>query len=91
MPADLIALYSGDILTTHGPSQCAPHHCCIHNPSQHRLNDRPLYWRSDRALMERVCEHGVGHPDPDDIAHCRRTIGDEFAYTRAVHGCDGCC
>jgi hypothetical protein len=30
--------------------------------------------------MERICPHGVGHPDPDDV----------FA-TDTVHGCDGCC
>jgi hypothetical protein len=43
----------------------------------------PQLWRSDRGLMERLCEHGVGHPDPDEI-----NLG---LGGRAVHGCDGCC
>jgi hypothetical protein len=29
--------------------------------------------------MERICSHGVGHPDPDEI------------NTDKTHGCDGCC
>lgn len=29
--------------------------------------------------MERICPHGVGHPDPDDT------------NPDTVHGCDGCC
>ena len=37
--------------------------------------------------MERVCKHGVGHPDPDDAAYNDRT-GNGFLN---VHGCDGCC
>ncbi|WP_169807239.1 hypothetical protein [Herbidospora cretacea] len=48
-------------------------------------------WRSDRGLMERLCRHGVGHPDPDDIDRKRRARGDDFAWAEAVHGCDGCC
>jgi len=47
-----------------------------------------LNWRSDRRLMERVCPHGIGHPDPDDVAY--RVSRGEPA-TVAVHGCDGCC
>lgn len=39
----------------------------------------PQHWRGDRHLMERICPHGVGHPDPDDI------------NPDGVHGCDGCC
>lgn len=75
---------------THDESACADDAaCCIHKPSDHPLRDAPLNWRSDRGLMERVCIHGVGHPDPDDIAHKERTISDAWAY--AVHGCDGCC
>lgn len=32
-------------------------------------------------MMERVCEHGVGHPDPDCM----------YAQQDPAHGCDGCC
>jgi hypothetical protein len=34
--------------------------------------------------MERICEHGCGHPDPDD--HRILTGEDD-----GIHGCDGCC
>lgn len=86
-----IQLANGAILTTHGPTQCANEHCSIHNPSDHPLNTAPMNWRADRALMERLCEHGIGHPDPDDIAYKRTTRGDRFADAEAIHGCDGCC
>jgi hypothetical protein len=35
--------------------------------------------------MERVCEHGVGHVDPDEI-------NDDFIVrSRHEEKCDGCC
>ena len=74
-------------LRTHGPDQCSGEHCCIHNPSNHPLRDAPMHWRSDKHVMERICEHGIGHADPDDVAHRKRT-GVKHA---GVHGCDGCC
>lgn len=51
----------------------------------------PIYgfeqrWRSDRGIMERICRHGVGHPDPDDPA-----LKGKDGWAEAVHGCDGCC
>lgn len=80
------------VLVTHGPELCKDDPaCCIHKPSDHPLKDAPQNWRADRGLMERVCSHGIGHPDVDDIAHKRRTMGDEYAGAQAVHGCDGCC
>jgi hypothetical protein len=42
--------------------------------------DWPQRYRDDIGITERICPHGVGHPDPDDI----------FAQDH-VHGCDGCC
>lgn len=51
------------------------------------MRDWPLNWRADRGVMERICPHGVGHPDPDAAAHYQR-IGEEH---RTIHGCDGCC
>ena len=45
-----------------------------------------MHWRFDRSIMERVCPHGVGHPDPDDLSF-RAIHGDQDA----THGCDGCC
>jgi hypothetical protein len=42
-------------------------------------DDKPPY-------TERICEHGVGHPDPDDVGYW---AGRGYDITR--HGCDGCC
>ena len=39
-------------------------------------------------IMERLCEHGIGHPDPDD-ASWRKDNTPNNADT--IHGCDGCC
>lgn len=75
------------LLRTHPPEACAGRHCCIHNPSDHHMKDWDYNWREDLNLMERLCPHGVGHPDPDDVAY-KRSIGLEHL---AVHGCDGCC
>jgi hypothetical protein len=61
--------------------------CCIHAPSDHPLRAHPTNWRKDRCMMERICDHGIGHPDPDHIAYVMRTQGE----CDSVHGCDGCC
>jgi hypothetical protein len=50
-----------------------------------------LNWRGDRKMFERICPHGIGHPDPDHMAWYRRTYGTESAYYEGIHGCDGCC
>jgi hypothetical protein len=55
------------------------------------MQDFPQHFRFDRALMERTCPHGVGHPDPDDLEYKRLFLGDEEAAWESVHGCDGCC
>jgi hypothetical protein len=43
--------------------------CCIHAPSKHPLNTAPLAWVAEAHCMIRVCEHGEGHTDPDDLAY----------------------
>jgi hypothetical protein len=78
-------------LFTHRPELCTGRQCSVHNPSKHGLSDCPLNWRSDRGLMERVCEHGVGHPDPDHLYYVRITHGEKWERVGAVHGCCGCC
>lgn len=67
--------------------------CCIHDPSDHPLSNARLHWRTDLGLMERICQHGVGHPDPDDLAFKRMHQGaEEFErFAWGAHGCDGCC
>ena len=61
--------------------------CVIHNPSNHHMVSWPTHWRDDRKLMERICQHGVGHPDPDHIAW----LAQNMRGVEGVHGCDGCC
>jgi len=73
-------LQGGSFMTrVHDQSQCAGDFCTIHFNSRHHMEDWPQHWRSDRRLMERICPHGVGHPDPDD------------PNPDKSHGCDGCC
>lgn len=64
--------------------------CVIHHPTDPH-QEWPTYWRADRQMMERLCTHGVGHPDRDHIAFIRFRYGDAAAATEAVHGCCGCC
>lgn len=75
-------------LKTHSRDRCVGQWCCIHNPSDHPLSGAPLNWRGDRGIMERICEHGVGHNDPDDTA-ARKLLG--LGDSDGVHGCDFCC
>jgi hypothetical protein len=63
----------------HAPGTCQGSRCWIHNPTAHHMRSWPLHWRNDRNLAERLCAHGVGHPDPDERPG------------QGVHGCDGCC
>lgn len=78
-------------------ADCDAYGCCLHNPSDHSLREAPLVWRQAGAFdikpshMERVCEHGVGHPDPDGLAFLRRNNALELVEALSVHGCDGCC
>ncbi len=71
--------YNQVIVNVHSDNQCARDYCTIHRPSNHHMLDFPQLWRQDRHMMERMCPHGIGHPDPDDITLNR------------THGCDGCC
>lgn len=71
-------------LRVHTRARCAGERCCIHNPSDHAAKSWPQNWRADRGIMERLCRHGVGHPDPDDLIVKARPDA-------AQHGCDGCC
>lgn len=78
-----VILEGGETVEAHPPETCAGEVCCIHNPTDHHMRKWKQHWRSDRGIMERICPHGVGHPDPDDLSI--REGGDNR------HGCDGCC
>jgi hypothetical protein len=76
------------LVNTHDPKNCEGRGCAIHNhPSNHFLADAPLNWRVDRGILERICEHGVGHPDQDAAEY----LSSRGAGYENVHGCDGCC
>ncbi|HYJ33818.1 MAG TPA: hypothetical protein VE326_11415 [Candidatus Binatia bacterium] len=75
------------LFNVHTPDLCAGQHCVVHRPSAHHMRGWRLNWRGDRGLMERLCPHGTGHPDPDDLAYHYR-VGRGWM---GVHGCDGCC
>lgn len=64
---------------THRLGDCKGEFCTIHHRSDHSMRSFPQHWRWDRGIMERICPHGVGHVDPDEITEDR------------THGCDGCC
>jgi hypothetical protein len=84
-------LVGGERLLAHPRKDCIGRHCCVHNPSDHHMADWPQHFRMDRALMERMCSHGVGHPDPDDLAYKRMMQGEDYNPYEGLHGCDGCC
>jgi hypothetical protein len=66
---------------------CIGRPCPIHNRTQHHMSGWRIHWRDDRGILERLCEHGIGHPDPDQFQYWEET-GQEW---QSVHGCDGCC
>jgi hypothetical protein len=79
---ELYELEGGELIhNVHPEDQCAGEHCTVHNPSDHHMRHMPQHWRSDRGIMERICEHHVGHIDPDEIS------------PDTVHGCchEHCC
>lgn len=81
--------YYGELVRVHPKFACAgPRGCAIHDrPTDHPLKNAPLFWRDDVSTLERICEHGIGHPDHDSVTYLVST-GDLNAR---VHTCDGCC
>ena len=79
---------TGQTISVHEASQCKGQHCVIHNPSDHHMKTWPTNWRQSRFMMERICPHGVGHPDPDDLAF---KVSIAARDADGIHGCDGCC
>lgn len=70
-------------LHCHDELSCRGEFCTLHKRSEHSMRSFPQQWRGDRGLMERVCSHGIGHPDPDELNLDKNG--------RGIHGCDGCC
>ena len=72
-------------LMAHEPDECKDIDvCAIHNRTNHHMRSFKQFYRFDRGIMERICSHGVGHPDPDDYNVLK-------GNDKGVHGCDGCC
>lgn len=85
-------------LQIHDGALCEGFPCPFHAPSDHHMVDWPMIVRLDKeAIVERTCEHGTGHPDPDSLAYYRRVAQLGMSFTPAdaealgIHGCDGCC
>lgn len=72
---------------------CTRRGCVVHCPSDHHMKDWPLLarYRWGGLFMERICEHGVGHPDPDHMSWYNQAYGPKAASYEEVHGCCGCC
>jgi hypothetical protein len=86
-------LENSDVVLTgvHNSEDCLGEFCTMHKRSNHPMRSFPQHWRSDRAIMERICPHGVGHPDPDDIKISMFDHSSGKTNYELVHGCDGCC
>jgi hypothetical protein len=103
MPSTYHTLVGGQKITNvHAETaQCRLVGCAVHNPTDHHMKNWPQHFRDPRVeaatfglhpgLMERVCEHGVGHPDPDHMRWYRSCHSEIEATTEGIHGCDGCC
>ena len=74
------------VYNVHRRALCYGRPCPIHRRTDHVMRAWPQHWRGDRGLVERICPHGVGHPDPDQYEWWFST-GQEYM---AIHGCDGC-
>jgi len=86
---ETVILAGGQRFLAHDEGDCIGEFCCIHNPSDHHMKDWPQFWRADKGVMERLCEHGIGHPDPDDLLISGPVEG--RSQWASIHGCDGCC
>lgn len=85
-----VVLEGGQVLyNVHDSSLCTGRPCPIHNMTDHHMRSWPQNFRQDNGLMERICEHGVGHPDFDSLPYFEE-LGIECMD---VHGCcwEQCC
>lgn len=79
------------LVGVHSPMLCQGRHCSVHNPSDHHMVTWQQHWRDDRGMMERICPHGIGHPDPDHMSYLETVLDYEEYFYEGFHGCDGCC
>jgi hypothetical protein len=90
----------GIVQINHAPSLCKGEYCAIHNPSDHHMREWPTQFSERRhpivgggvfVLTERVCRHGIGHPDPDSLNYATRAGVLGAVKGLGIHGCDRCC
>lgn len=88
--ATVSVLGSGQIIRHHGPAVCDGWPCCIHHPSDHWMVSWPLYLDTSGPvpLMWRVCEHDIGHVDPDTMDWLIRS---KYHLLVDNDECDECC
>lgn len=86
LAASDMTIVENGALRTHPASACHGRHCWIHDPTPSHMTSWPVRWRGDKGTAERICKHGIGHPDIDDVNY-------NLSIRRDVtqHGCDGCC
>lgn len=65
--------------------------CLVHNPSVWvgNIEGWSYFPRAD-GRVERLCPHGIGHPDPDAVRYLTEIRG-WSSGSAGAHGCDGCC
>jgi hypothetical protein len=95
VPSDFVAakLEHSDVeVMAHPPEKCAGQGACpLHHRTVHSMRAMTQVWRNDTGLIERICEHGVGHFDPDQWEYLMESRGAIEAKVLAAHSCDGCC
>lgn len=70
------------VSNVHLRKDCKRNKCTLHNAVDPHMTTFRLHYRHDRGIFERICEHGVGHIDPNTyLPH----------DDSGIHGCDGCC
>lgn len=84
---DCLEYANASLVGVHDASVCGGRVCVLHSPTDHHMRDWVVVYREDRGFFERLCEHGVGHPDPDMLPFWKMLN----LESEAVHGCDGCC
>lgn len=81
---------TNQLMTVHHRDRCSGR-CAIHNPSDTYMSSMRRHWREDEGFMERICDHAVGHPDPDQIRFWEMLYSPDRVRVMSEHGCDGCC
>lgn len=72
----------------HSQMACAYRHCAIHGTASiHPLSMEPLIWDDDYQTVQRLCAHGIKHPDKDNVDYFEEIGGFPYVHNQ----CDGCC